>query len=97
MRFRIAEERCVNCGACRRFCPIDVVSYAPAELQHRIRVEECIGCTICYAVCPADAIEPLPDPRRGRPLDLSWPTMQRVMVLAYNRGPVKPPGMDGSG
>jgi len=54
-QYHIDEPACINCGSCRRFCPVDTIPYV--NLQHQIDMEGCIGCTICYAVCPVDAIE----------------------------------------
>ncbi len=83
MLFRIKEDVCVNCGACRRYCPVDCIPY---ELQHQIDQSRCTGCTICYAVCPADAVAPVPV-EGGRAPDISWPVMKRVMLKAYQRPP----------
>jgi len=84
MRFIIAEANCIECGACRRHCPIK--GCIPYEnMQHQIKVDLCIGCTICYAVCPVDAVLPIPD-EQAKP-NLSWNAMERVRLRAYQRGP----------
>ncbi|HEY8476946.1 MAG TPA: 4Fe-4S binding protein [Chloroflexota bacterium] len=83
MRFRIVEEACINCGACRRYCPVDCIPY---DLQHQIDQARCVGCVICYAVCPADAVAPVAEERGPSP-DLSWTVVKRVMLAAYRRGP----------
>lgn len=83
MKFAISESQCVECGACRRYCPVDCIAYE--NLQHRVLLEQCVGCTICYAVCPADAVVTVPE-GRARP-DLSWQAMERVRLIAFKRGP----------
>lgn len=83
MKFAIDEVRCIDCGACRRYCPVDCIPYE--RMQHQVDLERCIGCTICYAVCPADAVVMIADARPAP--DLSWRAMERVRVRAYRRGP----------
>ena len=83
MKFVIDEVACVECGACRRYCPVDCIPYE--NMQHQVDLDRCIGCTICYAVCPADAVLTVPD-GRATP-SLSWPVMERVRLLAFKRGP----------
>jgi ferredoxin len=83
MKFAIDEARCVECGACRRYCPVDCIPYT--GLQHRVAVDRCIGCVICFAVCPADAVLTIPD--GGAQPDLSWNALQRVRKTAYRRLP----------
>ena len=86
MKFAIDEDRCIDCGACRRYCPVDCIPYE--RMQHRVDLERCIGCTICYAVCPADAVLTLPEPGRPTP-NLSWAAMEKARVRAYRRGPLQ--------
>lgn len=93
MKFAIDEKRCIDCGACRRYCPVDCIPYQ--RLQHRVDLERCIGCTICYAVCPADAVVQLPDNRP--PPDLGWEAMVKVAQIAYRRGPRQLFRLDESG
>ena len=87
MKFAIDEIRCIDCGACRRYCPVDCIPYR--NMQHQVDLDRCIGCTICYAICPADAVVTVADPaERVRP-NLSWAAMERVRVRAYRRGPLQ--------
>jgi Pyruvate/2-oxoacid:ferredoxin oxidoreductase delta subunit len=83
VKFAIDEGACIDCGACRRYCPVDCIPYD--GLQHRIVQEPCTGCTICYAVCPADAVLTVED-GRATPL-LSFDAMARVRTIAITRGP----------
>ncbi len=45
---RVNREKCTGCGACVRFCKMDVKKVADRE---------CIRCGECRAVCPEGAIE----------------------------------------
>jgi MinD superfamily P-loop ATPase len=81
--YSIDEHICINCGSCRRFCPVDCIPYT--SLRHRIDQERCIGCTICYAVCPVDAVV-IDVPRHSR-VDLSPAAVQRVKEHTLARGP----------
>ena len=83
MKFTIDASACIDCGACRRYCPVDCIPYE--RMQHRVDLDRCIGCVICYALCPADAVVPLPS--GSRLPDLSWEAMERVRIQAYRRGP----------
>lgn len=81
MKFTIDEEACIDCGACRRYCPVDCIPYL--NMQHQVEVERCTGCTICFAVCPADAVLTHTD---GATPDLSFTAMTRVRMATYRRG-----------
>jgi len=83
VKFTIDEETCIDCGACRRYCPVDCIPYE--GLQHQIVQEPCTGCTICYAVCPVDAVIPLDD-GRATP-KLTFEVMEFVRTKAFVRGP----------
>ena len=54
LTYHIDEATCINCGSCRRFCPVDTITYI--NLHHQVDMSGCIGCTVCYAVCPVDAV-----------------------------------------
>jgi thioredoxin reductase/ferredoxin len=54
-RFRIvADERCIACGECTRYCQvgIDVMSFALRREELTNANSSCIGCGICVSVCP---------------------------------------------
>ncbi len=49
-RFKIDEHKCVNCGACKNVCPMDIpVNSTPNS-------PECIRCGKCKKTCPHGAI-----------------------------------------
>lgn len=52
--FAIDESSCVECGQCRRFCPVPGVITIDDDYQHVINPETCIGCGVCVAFCPAE-------------------------------------------
>jgi MinD superfamily P-loop ATPase len=84
LSYRIDEELCINCGSCRRFCPVDAIPYR--SLRHQVEMAACIGCTICYALCPVDAvIVTARDTGEGAALEQA--TMERVRDSAWAKGP----------
>lgn len=56
VRFSIDAERCVNCLACARVCPVHAVAVPPDEATVRIVEEACIQCGLCIPACPHDAV-----------------------------------------
>lgn len=85
LNYQIDESVCINCGSCRRFCPVDTITYL--NLQHQVEMNGCIGCTICYAVCPVDAVIVTEENSAGAQVRLDNPTMERVRVRAWAKGP----------
>jgi len=54
-RFAIlADEKCIACGECTRYCQvgIDVMQYALKQQPIDNANSSCIGCGICVTVCP---------------------------------------------
>lgn len=49
-------ERCTECGACNRNCPMDVDVMGYIRNGRRVESTECILCNTCVHVCPADAL-----------------------------------------
>ena len=52
-RVRIDRERCTNCGACIRACPLQASS---GRLAGKLLPADCFSCARCLRVCPEDAI-----------------------------------------
>lgn len=51
----IGKERCVSCGACKRICAHDAISFdenKKAQINH----DKCVGCGRCIGNCNFDAI-----------------------------------------
>jgi ferredoxin len=53
--YRVDQEKCTACGACKRVCPAEAV-VGQKKVKHSILVDKCIKCGQCYEVCPVDAI-----------------------------------------
>ena len=65
VRFSIDAERCVNCLACARVCPVHAVAVPPDEATVRIVEEACIQCGLCVPACPHDAVRAAGDVARA--------------------------------
>lgn len=54
-RFRVDTDKCIGCGLCQRYCPVDniVMSDRHPEWLHTGR---CMTCMACYHYCPEKAI-----------------------------------------
>jgi MinD superfamily P-loop ATPase len=51
--YAIQEETCIECGQCRRFCPIpNAIIIDKAQYQHIVMADVCTGCGLCEAFCP---------------------------------------------
>lgn len=57
----IDGEKCIGCGLCMKYCPVEAVSYDNVEIGEGLpkavlHEEDCLGCGICQRICPNDAI-----------------------------------------
>ena len=59
---RIDRERCNDCGACARTCPLQA---AAGRLAGKALPADCFSCGRCLDVCPCEAIDYGRKPRRG--------------------------------
>ncbi len=50
--YAIDELTCIECGSCRRYCPVPGAIIISAAYQHTILADICTGCGICEAFCP---------------------------------------------
>jgi NosR/NirI family nitrous oxide reductase transcriptional regulator len=54
----VANEKCIGCGECTRFCQmgIDVQKFAQRQTDMHNGNSACIQCGICIEVCPMDVL-----------------------------------------
>lgn len=50
----VSTERCIGCGKCTGWCPVDAISVKRKKAE--IDRDTCIGCSECIVVCPVKAI-----------------------------------------
>ena len=55
----VTAGRCIGCGACRKNCAHDAISFVGRKAQ--INHDRCVGCGRCIGVCPEDAVEAAQD------------------------------------
>ncbi len=46
------KEKCTQCGACNKVCPMDINIMAYVNNGERVLSTECIFCLTCTTVCP---------------------------------------------
>ncbi len=84
---RIDPEKCISCGACIDYCPMEAISIGPDVAV--IDQEECVECGVCFrsAVCPVDAFiyDESPWPRSVRNV-FSDPTKEHKETKIAGRG-----------
>ena len=54
VRIRIDKERCTQCGACIKACPLEA---AEGRVYGKRLPADCFSCARCLNVCPVDAIK----------------------------------------
>lgn len=56
----VDKSRCRSCGACRRNCAQDAISF---DENHKAQIdhEKCVGCGRCIGACNFDAVQPMGD------------------------------------
>lgn len=57
MKINIKREKCVECFACERACPMDIKLLDYMYEGKRVLSTECISCSTCIYVCSTDAVE----------------------------------------
>lgn len=53
------KARCISCGACLGYCPVNAIVREGKEFV--ITYDFCKGCGICAAECPRQAIAMVPE------------------------------------
>lgn len=53
-RVRIDKEKCTQCGACIKICPLEA---AEGRINGKKMPADCFSCARCLNVCPVDAIQ----------------------------------------
>jgi len=55
--FSISQEKCINCFACVRVCPVKAIEVQADKNYSVILPNRCIGCGSCLTICPVNAVE----------------------------------------
>jgi MinD superfamily P-loop ATPase len=50
--YTIDEKSCIECGQCRRYCPVAGAIIINNDYQHAVVADLCSGCGLCEAFCP---------------------------------------------
>ena len=53
------KSRCINCGICMGYCPVNSIFFTDGI--YLISYDYCKGCGICAAECPKQAIVMIPE------------------------------------
>ncbi|MFH2011746.1 MAG: 4Fe-4S binding protein [Pseudomonadota bacterium] len=49
----VNEAKCVGCGSCMPYCPVEALwAWGKAEVN-----DDCTECLVCIDYCPVDALE----------------------------------------
>ncbi len=84
--FIINENTCIECGQCRRYCPIPGAIVISAEYQHTVVADLCIGCGICEVFCPVpDTLSRVERPAAfaAQPMSLKAPPLEIQRSLRH--------------
>ncbi|MDR1713583.1 MAG: NAD(P)H-dependent oxidoreductase subunit E [Coriobacteriales bacterium] len=61
--YTIAAESCTSCSACKRACPLGIIS-GEKGVPYSIDSERCIACGSCRDACRFDAVRPIKKERQ---------------------------------
>ena len=59
-QYKIDNEACTSCGACKKQCPHDAVE-GDKEVPYKIVMDKCTTCGACYDACNFDAVKKVPN------------------------------------
>ncbi|MBN1140605.1 MAG: 4Fe-4S binding protein [Deltaproteobacteria bacterium] len=84
----IDGEKCIGCGRCLKYCPVEAISYDNAEIGQGLpkavlHEEDCLGCGICQRICPNGAIR---FRERGQRIIPPLNSTHRIVLMALERG-----------
>lgn len=87
----IDQEACIQCSACVKDCPYEILELAPDFPQVIAdKADNCIQCQHCLAVCPTGALSILGfSPQDSLPLKDQLPTPEQMDVLIRGRRSVR--------
>lgn len=64
-------DKCIGCGMCENYCPMDVIRFNHETKQPEIKfVEDCMLCLLCEVRCPVKAITVTPEKKED--VFLAW-------------------------
>ncbi|MGO8822860.1 MAG: 4Fe-4S dicluster domain-containing protein [Desulfomonilaceae bacterium] len=86
---QIVEDKCIGCGQCSSFCPVNAISLvnedktvSDSESRAKIDDKMCLGCGVCVNNCPTGALYLESRPERTiTPVD----SVHRAVIMAIER------------
>jgi ferredoxin len=54
--FKVAEDKCIECGLCKEDCPVGIIKLTPKASIVSEKEKNCLKCQHCLAICPTAAI-----------------------------------------
>ncbi|WP_321281996.1 nitroreductase family protein [Marinifilum fragile] len=54
--FKVAEDKCIECGLCKEDCPVGIINLTPKASIAKEKEKNCMKCQHCLAICPTAAI-----------------------------------------
>ncbi len=91
LQFKIAKEKCTQCGLCARDCPVLVINmdegYPGMTAE---KAADCIKCQHCLAICPTAALSILDrQPEDSQLLKGNFPDPDQLETLIKGRRSVR--------